>query len=160
MLDKAALKAWIERHSPARQLSSQIDLVSVSGDAGFREYFRINCQPSMLVAYAPPEHENNVGFVAINRALAQAGVHTPRVFAVDYEQGYILQEDLGQQLYQGLLNDKTVEELYGYAETSLLKIQGAAADSAVFPNYDAQRLKDEMAPFPEWFVVELLCEGL
>lgn len=160
MLDKAALKDWIERYSPARPLSSRVDLVSVSGDAGFREYFRINCQPSMLVAYAPPEHENNVGFVAINRALAEAGVHTPRVFAVDYQQGYILQEDLGQQLYQGLLSDKTVDELYGYAETSLLKIQCTAADSAVFPSYDAQRLKDEMALFPEWFVVALLGEGL
>ncbi len=160
MLDKAALKDWIERYSPAQLLSSKIDLVSISGDAGFREYFRINCEPPMLVAYAPPEHENNIGFVAINCALGQAGVRTPRVFAVDYHQGYILQEDLGQQLYQDLLSDETIETLYGYAETSLLKIQDTAADRTVFPNYDAERLIEEMSLFPDWFVMALLGERL
>lgn len=160
MLDKAALKDWLEKYSPARSLGSQVDLVSISGDAGFREYFRINCEPPMVVAYAPPEHENNTGFVAISLALTEAGVHTPRVYAVDYQQGFILQEDLGKQLYQGLLSDETVNELYGCAETTLLKVQQTVADTAIFPSYDARRLKDEMALFPEWFVVALLGECL
>ena len=160
MSNSDGLADWVKIYLPARLLDDEPELSSVSGDAGFREYFRINCEPSMVVAYAPPEHENNPGFVAISLALGRAGVHTPRVYAVDYEHGYILQEDLGQQLYLDLLNDQSVDSLYEYAETTLLNIQQTSADKSVFPEYSVERLNDEMALFPQWFVGELLGHSL
>ena len=156
MSNSDGLPDWVRTYLPARLLNDELELTPVSGDAGFRAYFRINCEPSTVVAYAPPEHENNVGFVAISLALGRAGVHTPRVYAVDYQHGYIMQEDLGQQLYLDLLSDETVDVLYDCAETSLLKIQQASADERVFPEYSARRLNDEMALFSRWFVGELL----
>ena len=128
----------------------------VSGDAGFREYYRINSTPPLVVAHAPPAQENNEGFVAISLNLIAAGVHAPRIHAVDYQAGYILQEDLGDRLYQRQLNGQTVNGLYEKAEKVLLKIQQAGIDEAIYPPYDATRLREEMLLFPEWFVGQLL----
>ncbi len=155
-LENAGLKAWIKTYLPGRLLGDSVELTPISGDAGFRAYYRINCAPPLVVAVAPPEHENNLGFVAIGAALAKANVHTPRIYAVDYQQGYLLQEDLGEQLYLELLTDQTVEALYDRAETALLKIQQTPADGQVFPVFTAQRLRDELALFAQWFVEQLL----
>ncbi len=109
-----------------------------------------------MVAHAPPEHENNEGFVAISLALAEAGIHSPRIYAVDYHAGFILQEDLGDKLYQGQLNEQSAGGLYQKAENILLKIQQMRADETVFPSYNALRLREEMLLFPQWFVERLL----
>ena len=156
MADSEPFKQWLRTYLPARLLGESVELQPVSGDAGFREYFRVNCTPSMLLAYAPPETENNTGFVTIGRALARAGVHTPRVYAVDFQRGYFIQEDLGQELYLGALNNQTLGPLYDCAEASLLKIQQVPAQQDIFPLYSAERLREELELFPQWFVTELL----
>ena len=156
MLNNDGLKNWIKEYLPGQLLGDDIDLAVVSGDAGFRKYFRINSRPPMVATYAPPQQENNIGFVRIGLALSRAGVHTPRVYAVDYKHGYLLQEDLGAELYQDSLTAQTAEGLYERAEAVLLKIQQVPADTHVFPEYCVDRLRDEMALFCQWFVVELL----
>ena len=150
------LKAWVKRYMPGAISGAELNLNPVSGDAGFREYFRINSIPPLVVAHAPPAHENNEGFVAISLNLAAAGVHTPRIYAVDYQAGYILQEDLGDRLYQRQLNGQTVSRLYAKAENVLLRMQLARPDEAIYPSYDASRLRAEMLLFPRWFVEQLL----
>ncbi len=164
MLDRDLLQAWVSNYLPATLQADLVELEPVSGDAGFREYSRINCVPPMVVAYAPPQYENNEGFVRIGLALARFNVHVPRVYAVDYEHGYLLQEDLGKQLYLQSLRQATSEaqvaDLYDLAEAALLNIQKTSADEGVFPLFSAERLRGEMALFPRWFVSELLGASL
>lgn len=150
------LSAWVRRYMPGEITGGELRLNPVSGDAGFREYYRVNSEPSLIAAFAPPAHENNEGFVAISLALAEAGVHSPRIYAVDYQAGFILQEDFGDKLYQQQLNQQSVVGLYEKAENTLLKIQQVKADEKVFPPYDSARLGEEMSLFPEWFVGRLL----
>jgi len=128
----------------------------VTGDAGFRAYFRSNTQPPFIAALAPPEHEDNQAFVNIAIAMAGGGVHVPKIYAVDYEHGFLLQEDLGETLYLDVLNGDTQSQLYDRAEATLLQIQKLPVDSALFPAYDAALLRRELALFPEWFVGGLL----
>jgi len=151
------LSEWVEAYLPERYRSgAALSMTPLNGDAGFRRYFRVDCHPTLLAVSAPPEHENNAAFVAIDLLLRQQGVHTPVIFAVDYERGYLLLEDFGDQLLLPLLNEQTVDDLYHRAESVLLKIQRATVAGAPVPDYDRQRLLDEMALFPEWFVSGLL----
>ena len=59
-------------------------MLTVSGDASFRRYFRLPLADGSLIAVdAPPEKENSRPFVAIARALRAHGVHVPEVLAAD-----------------------------------------------------------------------------
>lgn len=156
MADLNALQNWFGEFQPGQLPAAGLQLTPVTGDAGFRSYFRSNTQPPFIAALAPPEHEDNPAFVNIAIAMAKGGVHVPKIYAVDYEHGFLLQEDLGETLYLDVLNSKTQSQLYDRAEETLLKIQKLPADSALFPTYDAMLLQRELELFPEWFVEGLL----
>lgn len=152
-----SLAEWVEEFLPDRYKNNALRSLSpLNGDAGFRCYFRVNCEPTLLAVSAPPEHENNRAFVDIALLLKRQGVNTPWVYAVDYQQGYLLLEDFGEQLLLPLLNSETVDDLYQRAESVLLAIQRVPHPEAVIPHYDRQKLLDEMRLFPEWFVCRFL----
>ncbi len=85
-----------------------------------------------------------------------AGVHVPRVLAVDFQRGFMLQEDLGDRLLLPELRGGDTARLYDAAELTLLRIQTVAPDPDVFPAYDRALLRKEMKLFPVWFVERLL----
>ncbi len=129
----------------------------VSGDAGFRKYFRVQLANSELIAvYAPPETEKNEAFLQIGQFFYDHGVHVPKIIAYEMERGFFLLEDLGQTLYLDHLNQDSAQLLYGEALVALLNIQQCPQDGKIFAPYDAAKLVDEMALFPEWFVEKLL----
>ncbi len=156
MTDLKALQNWFGEFQPGRLPVDGLQLTPVTGDAGFRSYFRSNTQPSFIAALAPPEQENNPAFVNIAIAMARGGVHVPKIIAVNYEQGFLLQEDLGATLYLDVLSNENQGRLYDSAEEVLLQIQKLPADSALFPHYDDTLLRRELELFLEWFVSGLL----
>lgn len=157
MPDVAALGAWIEQFLPASVDDGQLaDLAPLAGDAGFRCYYRLNTSPSLIGVLAPPEHENNPAFVAKGLALRKAGVHVPQIHGVDFSRGFLLLEDLGDDLFLPLLNPGSVDGLYGAAEQTLHTVQQTPAAPTIFPDYSETLLRNEMALFPEWFVGKLL----
>jgi aminoglycoside/choline kinase family phosphotransferase len=163
------LLAW-----SAQQLADQgwscpaeLSLQSLNGDAGFRRYFRLNCEPSLLAVDAPVDHEDSEAFVAIARYLRGQSVRTPQIIATDFQRGFLLVEDFGDRLYRDelLLDDSRASQLYGDALLTLLRLQQCpleaipAADGEsllTLPDYSQQRLRDEMSLFHEWFLPQLL----
>ena len=132
-------------------------LEALSGDAGFRRYYRVNGSiPPQMAVYAPTATENTPLYLAISRLLASAGVRVPQVLATDVERGFLLVEDCGDALLLPLLNGDTADTLYGQALRLLLVLQQVAVPAGTLPTYDEQRLWDEMALFPRWFVQDLL----
>ena len=127
-------------------------LSPLCGDAGFRRYFRLNTQPSLIAVWAPPQLENSPAFVSKALAFQQGGIRTPQIYAVDYHNGFLLIEDFGDQLYSQDLS----ESHYRNALQTLEQIQGLAPQSQIFPNYDSQLLATELGLFPQWFLGELL----
>ena len=123
MRDKDALQDWVSEFQPGQLPAAGLQLTPVTGDAGFRAYFRANTQPPFIAAIAPPEHEDNQAFVNIALAMTAGGVHVPSIYAVDYQRGFLLQEDLGTTLYLDALNPETQASLYDRAEATLLQIQ-------------------------------------
>lgn len=169
------LLAWSAQQLVHKSWScpARLSLQPLNGDAGFRRYFRLNCEPSLLAVDAPVDHEDSKSFVAIARYLRGQSVHTPQVVAVDFEQGFLLVEDFGDNLYRDelLLDPARAPQLYGEALLTLLRLQQcpdltipAAGDersaegerSLTLPLYDRQRLRDEMALFHDWFLPQLL----
>ena len=132
-------------------------LTLVAGDASNRRYFRLQRGDTRyIVADAPPATEKNEAFVAVGHVLSQAGVAVPNVYAVDYERGYLLLEDLGDHSLLPALNTETVDSHYQQAFAVLHKM--ASIDPCNWPEgaYDHALLSEELSRFPAWFVEGLL----
>jgi N-acetylmuramate 1-kinase len=147
--DRAAVRlAW------ARQTldDETLTLSSASADASFRSYWRTQHDDrSWIVMDSPPAQEDPRPWLEIGARLSAAGLHVPAVQACDLEQGFLLIEDLGSQLYLPALNDGTVGALYGDALDALLRMQ-RDADADGLPPYDHAFLQRELELMPEWFL--------
>lgn len=130
-----------------------VSLVAVQGDAGFRQYFRVTgVSMPVLAVFAPPATEKNKQFVEYSYFLRERGVRVPEVFAVDFEQGFLLVEDFGGQLLQPSLSDETAQGFYSEVLMALLHIQSIPPSEAMMPSYSGELLRTEMRVFSEWFV--------
>ena len=150
----------------------EIEFTPLSGDASFRRYWRLRAQQkassqekTWIVVFAPPATEKNQEFAAVARYLHRAGLIAPEVLAVDLAQGFMLLSDLGDSILLPILLDAQQKKSadanlrYQQALDVLLKMQLvdiALIENWSLPLYNAQRLRDEMALFPEWFVTQLL----
>jgi aminoglycoside/choline kinase family phosphotransferase len=175
---KEALVAWarqcLEDMTGCSPVVGEIEVVF--GDASFRRYFRIrlprslNCDQELvsgrlrknvhelqfILVDAPPAHENNPQFVHVAKLFRKAGMKTPRVLEVDFEQGFMLLQDFGDALYLPALQEgKDVDALYRSAMESLVLLQ-ANGNTAGLPLYDRNRLRVELTLFDEWFCSRFL----
>jgi aminoglycoside/choline kinase family phosphotransferase len=153
---RAAFERWLA------SLGEALDARSVrlaSADASFRRYLRVHgAQGSRIVMDAPPALEDCRPFVAVARALREAGLHGPEVLAWDEAEGFLLLADLGNTPYLATLQQAqrdgdaaTIERLMRDAVAALVQWQ-CRVDAAVLPPYDEALLRRELALFPEWCV--------
>ncbi len=149
----AALTEWLSNDIGLKDFR----LEPASGDASFRRYFRGTDSKgeSWIAMDAPPEQEDCRPFVDIARQLASLGLHVPAVLAEDLARGFLLLEDLGSSHYLDVLDDASVDRLYGDALGALAVIQACGPREGI-PAYDRQMLMREMELFREW----LLCNHL
>jgi hypothetical protein len=151
-----------------------IKAVALGGDASFRRYFRYHADAalalpqlagvtnSLMLVDAPPARENNPAFLQASAELRAAGLMTPTVLAHDLEQGFMLLEDFGDQLYLPCLQQAQqvdamarVDVLYTQAMTALLALQADRSTSQL-PLFDQAKLHSELSLFDEWFCGRML----
>lgn len=141
-------RSWLQ----SLAIDLQSDLFDVAGDASFRRYFRamIDGQTRILMD-APPPGEDVRPFIDIARRLRTAGLHAPEILHADQENGYLLLEDLGDDLYRDLLDERTVGGYFaGLFE--VLQSMALTVDNQDLPEYDAESLLREMDLFPDWYL--------
>lgn len=132
-------------------------LTPLAGDASFRRYYRVIANGvSRVVMDAPPKHENMTAFIKIGKLLTSAGVHTPEVYAVNDEHGFLLLEDLGDNLLLSLLTPDNADHLYKKALTTLIKIQRCTIHETLLPHFDINHMQQELALFRDWFLQSYL----
>ncbi|MGX5174972.1 aminoglycoside phosphotransferase family protein [Aliikangiella sp. IMCC44653] len=133
-------------------------LINVAGDASFRRYFRFRHQDLSLIAVdAPPATEKNHAFVNMCELLAANQLIAPSCHAVDYEQGFLIIEDLGDQLFSNQLNLDSAPQLYAAALQTLAKFQSIPTNTIDdIPHYDRELLQTELDLFDHWFVQQHL----
>ncbi len=133
----------------------------LAGDASFRRYERLEQDGERAVFMdAPPPREDVRPFLAISRALADVGLSAPRVLASDDAAGFLLLEDLGDDLFSRIIaEDPSLERpLYEAAVDCLLALHHGAVPSTVklngpeygIPSYDMTRYLDEAALLADW----------
>jgi len=101
-------------------------------------------------------------FVALSAFLVEHGFSAPRVFGADLESGFLLLEDLGDDLFARIVNRTAREvEIYGCAVDLLIDLHaikvptrlpaGEAVEYALH-HYDAYALGAETDLLTEWFI--------
>jgi|SaaInl5LU_22_DNA_1037371.scaffolds.fasta_scaffold03254_10 N-acetylmuramate 1-kinase len=142
------------------QLGDAISVEPLSGDAGFRHYYRLATEPSVLGVSAAPDREDWVAFMRVSSLLSSLGICVPAIYAADLHSGTLLIEDLGDKLYQDVLIEKKgkpeVQQLYQNAIEALHIINCCENRPAWLPRYSDGLLRQEMELFPSWFVKKLL----
>jgi aminoglycoside/choline kinase family phosphotransferase len=128
----------------------------LAGDASFRKYERLsrNGEPAVLMD-APPPQEDVRPFLRIARHLQTLGYSAPRIMAEDTEHGFLLLEDLGDDLFARLLQQSGNEtKLYEATIDFLLDLHRHPAPAHLAP-YDEDRLIDEAELFVDWYLPAL-----
>jgi aminoglycoside/choline kinase family phosphotransferase len=158
MVDRTTqLNHWV-KSVLSKTASAEISLTPISGDASFRHYYRVHIGDSSFVGVdAPAEQENNQQFVALAKLLGDSDLNVPRVHHVDFEHGFMLLSDMGDDLYYAVLVSdksaaKTADRLYRSAVECLVKIQMIDHRSCTIPVFDADFILRELALFSEWFI--------
>ncbi len=138
-----AARKWLKQQTGAEPPDWQ----PMAGDASFRRYFRVaigGC--SRILMDAPPELEDSAPFVDVARRLRDVGLHAPEIILADLNQGFLLLEDLGDDLYRDLLSSDTVEALFG--ETfAALAVMARDVDPTGLPAYGPELFAQEL----DWF---------
>jgi len=147
------LESWLTNDCGITHFSIE----PASGDASFRRYFRVTqADGSTRIAMdAPPDKEDSAPFLQVAEMLADIGLHAPRIYQQDLALGFLLLEDLGDQLYLDRLNDQSVYRLYGDALAALAVLQ-ACGSSNHLPEYDRDLLLREMHLFSDWLLAKHL----
>lgn len=150
----ASLHDWLKSLSPGLGINPAT-LRPASSDASFRRYFRVDArQGTAVIMDAPPQHEDCRPFLQMGERLRDAGLSVPAILAKNLEQGFLLLSDLGTHTYyQAIkegLGDADLQRLYRQSLHALVRIQQAPCKD--LPQYDVQRLADELSVFREWYV--------
>lgn len=149
-LRRKLLLQWINQ-----QLGSSLpELSLISGDASFRRYFRFNYDNTSYIAVdSPPQHENNHAFFNVANMLADNGSIVPSIEKIDFNQGFMMLSDLGDELYLSYLTPQNVDELYLKAIDSIIGMQAISPTKLQeLPLFDSNELNQEMSWFSEWLV--------
>jgi len=125
---------------------------SVAGDASFRRYFRLNADGSTRILMdAPPPAEDTGPFIDVTQRLRSAGLQAPEVLKANRELGFLLLEDLGDDLYREFLDtDKGKDHFTVLFE--VLRKMALRVDAGGLPIYDKDLLRAEMDLFPDWYL--------
>lgn len=118
----AAKQAFVAANGWANAASTQI-----AGDASNRKYDRLTLEDgaTAVLMDAPPDRGENVRpFVQIAEYLANAGLSAPKVLAKDEALGFLLLEDLGDDLFARVLEKRPEleTEFYTAAVDLLVKL--------------------------------------
>lgn len=127
----------------------------VSGDASFRRYFRYPHAERWLIAVdAPPPQESLQPFMAIAQQYQAAGLKVPQVHAFDEAQGFMVLDDLGDQLLLAQLDGlEQAARWYQHALELLPRVMRTATTAlGELPAYDTAILQRELSLFKDWLV--------
>lgn len=134
----------------------------LAGDASFRKYWRVQVPDGTLVLMdAPPEHEDVAPFMRVTAMLRAMGLCAPAIHAHDTVRGFLLLEDLGDNLFSKALagNGSAEAGMYQAACEALVHMhvqsRNNVAQIAELAVYDASVYLREVALFAEWFLVQV-----
>jgi aminoglycoside/choline kinase family phosphotransferase len=134
----------------------------MSGDAGFRCYYRFTHQDKSYIAVdAPVEQSDNPAFVFMQKMLNKQNILVPKIIAVDLALGFMCISDFGDTLLANILTTETMCDTYQKAIDIIPRIQSALPkDTTNLPHYDQAFVERELNIFPRWLLTKHLSLAL
>ena len=134
------------------------NLIPIKNDASFRKYFRVD---KKILMDADPHLGEDVGsFININHVLREFKLNVPKIFTIDKENGFLLLEDLGENIFSQILNSENEEQLYKQAIDVLVEIYkkdlNKFSNFTFLEKYSVEKLQDESQLFIEWYLKKYL----
>ncbi len=125
----------------------------IPGDASLRRYERLEGPRGRAVLMdAPPDVEDVRPFVRIARHLISAGLSAPAILEGDVTMGFLLLEDLGDDLYNRILDEGADEGLlYRAAVEALAQLHKAPVPEDL-PAYSDDLFLFELSLLTDWFM--------
>ena len=143
MTRDAQITAFLSRHG-----YGDARIAPLAQDASFRRYLRLS-GGAVLMDAPPPEDIRP--FLRIAAHLAGIGLSVPRIIAADETAGFVLEEDLGDDLLSVILSHKTEETLFDTAVDALVAIQRAAPPGDL-PQWNADLMAETaLGTLLEWW---------
>jgi len=148
--------------SPVASPACVPDWRLIAGDASPRRYYRVtlppgpSAAPQRFIAVDSPASEKNPEFLHIRRLLERAGVRVPGLIAADVDAGFLLLEDLGDDVLLPILSEHSAGAWYAMALNTLAKLTKVDTAAAGLEYYDGEKLQAELDLFRDWFVPQLL----
>ncbi len=140
-------------------------VATLAGDASNRRYFRLARETgarAVLMDAPPDKGEDTRPFIALSLWLAEHGFSAPHLLASDPDRGFLLLEDLGDDLFARVAARQPDQEgeLYAAAVDLLAELAGVPAPSTVdWPGgghrlqpYDLAVLLREAMLAPDWYL--------
>lgn len=150
---ETSLQAWLCEQF----LQSSIVLEPLSGDAGFRCYYRFALKGKNYIAVdAPKDKSNNEAFIRIQQMLSAMNVVVPRIEYADLQQGFLCLSDLGSCL----LSDVVASDPRHYYQKAIQLLPAISCanqkSKAELPPYDENLLRLEVSLFEDWLLIKHL----
>ena len=141
----------------ARAGWTDAERMGLAGDASNRRYLRLRRTrgSTAVLMDAPPERGEDVRpFAHVTHLLRERGLSAPRVLAGDPFHGFLLLEDLGDDLYAKVCAREPAIEpgLYAAAVDLLHALRLAPHEADALAPYDAATLAREAALLTDWWM--------
>lgn len=149
-----ALHQWLKTIYP----QSDYLLHPLAGDASFRRYYRLQ-QPNTthIIMDAPPDKIKLAPFVYVRDLLAEQGVCTPKIHAIDHHLGFALLEDFGNVLFSDAVKNEPSQTLYQNAIALLAHMQNHPVRPPLqLQTFDQAFMLQELSLFDDWFLQRYL----
>lgn len=136
-------------------------ITPLAGDASFRQYFRIHgnfpneSSRQLMLMDARSPNENIHQFIQIAKILKDMRINVPNIIKEAPHEGFLLLEDLGDDLLLSKLDDQSVDFFYTKAIDILLQIQAQPIPYQL-PSFDIPHMLKEMQLFQDWFLEQHL----
>ncbi|MGL4474981.1 MAG: aminoglycoside phosphotransferase family protein [Shewanella sp.] len=146
---KEKLLQWL-----AGYFAEPVTVTLISGDASFRQYYRLSHQQnSFIVMDTPVALIATEPFALVAAAYQAQGIKVPAILAIEPALGFMLLEDLGDTSLLSCLTDANVESWYQEALALLPDIANVKRTAAGdLPQFDAAFVHRELSIFSEWLL--------
>lgn len=144
------LANWAEAHLTEKPLA----IIPLPGGWSARHIYRVTTPTnSFILVDSSAELIELKYFVAIDQALANQQVNVPKIMAVDFDLGYLLETDFGDVSLFSQLNSQNCNQWYQQAVTELQRIQQCHSITGyALSSFDAAACRFEWKLFTEYYL--------
>lgn len=139
-----------------KNLISKDAIIPINTDASFRRYYRVK-EKNLLIMDAPKEKgESILKFKEIDYLLLKAKVSAPIIFDFNEDDGFMLIEDFGENLFSKILDQNSQNDLYKKAVSLLAYLFKQSVEFKINLNYletySLKTIQDECEIFIDWYI--------